>query len=313
MNIFVIHKSDDQNEVIALTKRIKKKVKSTNFLILTDGNDKWKKEAKDKIKIADCILVVVGEHTHKSQYVDYEINLAKKYRKKIFVIRLDNKDYIINKTLFLNDKFMEVKYHKNFDTNRRPLFKEITAEDFIMLTREGFDFDLQHEINKTKDPKRIEELIEQYKIYLATSEDVITRRQNASSFYIGTNTAIIGVLTTVAGLILGLENISNKLMIISIIAVSSAILGIIICSNWYLLLDSYGKLNSAKMKVISTLEKDLPANIYDTEWRVMNEKIGNTKYRSFTNIEKRVPLTFLLLYCIVIILSIVALSLSFVI
>ncbi len=31
MNIFVIHKSDDQNEVIALTKRIKKKVKSTKF------------------------------------------------------------------------------------------------------------------------------------------------------------------------------------------------------------------------------------------------------------------------------------------
>ncbi|MFA7436559.1 MAG: hypothetical protein WC006_09375 [Bacilli bacterium] len=76
---------------------------------------------------------------------------------------------------------MEVKYHKNFDTNRRPLFKEITAEDFIMLTREGFDFDLQHEINKTKDPKRIEELIEQYKICMIVN-DMIPNNLNKKSF-----------------------------------------------------------------------------------------------------------------------------------
>jgi hypothetical protein len=311
MNIFVIHKSNDQNIVTALIERIKSKVESANFLILTDGNDNWKKEAKIKIKTADCVLVALGEHTCESKNVDYEINLAKKYGKRIFLIRLsDKQQHKLNDSLFFNDKFMEVKYHKHFLPNKRPLFKEINEDDFVKLTTDGFDFDLQEEINKTKEPKRIEELIEQYKFYLETSENVVNRRQNASSFYIAINTALISLLTTVTGILVGLAGINNKLMVISVVVFSIAILGLVLCSNWYYLIDSYGKLNSAKMKVISALEKLLPANIYDTEWRVMNEKVGNTRYRPFTNIEKKVPLTFLMLYGIITVLSIAAFVIS---
>ena len=36
----------------------------------------------------------------------------------------------------------------------------------------------------------------------------------------------------------------------------------------------------------------MPANIYDTEWRVMSSKIGGKEYHSFTNIEKTVPIVF---------------------
>ena len=311
MNIFVIHKSNDKDSVTALTNRIEDKVKSANFLILSDGNDNWKKEARQKIKMSDCVLVALGEKTHESENVDFEINLARKYNKRIFLIRLNDKDYELNESLFFVDKFMEVKYHKKYKPNRRPLFKEITEDNFIRLTTEGFDFDLQEEIKKTNDPKRIEELIEQYKIYLNTSENVITRRQNVSTFYLGINTALISLLATVSGILFGMEKITNKLLIISIIVFSVSVLGIVLCLNWYYLIGSYGKLNSAKMKVISELEKLLPANIYDTEWRVMNEKVGYAKYRPFTNIEKKVPITFLLLYGVIITLSVIAFLVSF--
>ena len=50
MNIFVIHKSNDKDSVTALTNRINDKVKSANFLILSDGNNNWKKEARQENK-----------------------------------------------------------------------------------------------------------------------------------------------------------------------------------------------------------------------------------------------------------------------
>jgi len=310
MNVFVVHKSNDLKAVEKLIERLSKKVVNTNFLILIEGNKNWKAEAKEKIKCSDCILVALGEHTHESKFIDYEIELSKKLNKKIFLIRLNDKQDIINKSLFLKDKFMEVKYHRNFEGHNRPLFKEIKEEDFIKIVSDGFDFDLQAELNKTKDPKRVEELIEQYKVYLATSEDVVTRRQNASSFYIGINTVLMGVMTTITSLFLGLSALTNKAMLIAIITLFTSLLGIVLCTNWFYLIDSYGKLNSAKMKVISTLEKELPANIYDTEWRVMNEKVGNTKYRSFTSIEKRVPLTFFVLYFSILLVSIIILVIT---
>lgn len=198
---------------------------------------------------------------------------------------------------------MEVKYHREYLPNKRPLFKEINKNVFISLITEGFDFDLQEEIKKTNEPKRVDELMEQYKIYLSTSENVITRRQSVSSFYLGINTALLSLIATIGGILFGIENISNKMVIIATISFLISILGIILSINWYNIIGSYGKLNSAKMKVISNLEKLLPANIYDTEWRVMNEKVGYTKYSPFTNIERRVPITFLVLYVIIIILS----------
>lgn len=43
----------------------------------------------------------------------------------------------------------------------------------------------------------------------------------------------------------------------------------------------------------------------------MNEKVGYAKYRPFTNIEKKVPITFLLLYGVIITLSVIAFLVSF--
>lgn len=57
------------------------------------------------------------------------------------------------------------------------------------------------------------------------------------------------------------------------------------------------KLNSAlQMKIISYIEKQLPASLYDAEWAALSDKLNKRKYVSFTNSEKRVPVLFVVVY-----------------
>ena len=189
--------------------------------------------------------------------------------------------------------------HKcNSCNSKRPIFLEIGFDEFCKLNSDGYDFYIEDEIDKTDKPKRMEDLVAQYQTYVQTSEAIIERRQAISSFYVGVNTTIITAITTIISILVGIDMLSNKPLSIGIIMLVSSFLGIILNSNWYLQLESYGKLNSAKMKVISALEKHMPANIFDTEWRVMSSKIGGKKYRSFTNIEKTVPMTFSIIFVV---------------
>ena len=58
------------------------------------------------------------------------------------------------------------------------------------------------------------------------------------------------------------------------------------------------------------VEKSLPANIYNTEWKVMSEKLCGEKYVSFTSIEKRIPAFFTILFGLLFVASIVALIIA---
>ena len=129
-----------------------------------------------------------------------------------------------------------------------------------------------------------------------------TRRIVTSNFYTTLNTTMLTILATAAGLLFSLSGI-NGMLATAVGMFSVSIMGILLNLNWLSLLESYGRLNSAKMKVISEIEKNLPANIYDTEWRVMSEKLCGGKYISFTAIEKRLPICFVVLYGLLICLS----------
>jgi hypothetical protein len=232
---------------------------------------------------------VLGTETHTSPNVDDEIKYSLKKQKKILLYRLNpqNKDRI-NACLFRKD---------SFNNTDKPLFKEIKLDDLTRIIQYGYDFDVAKQLDKTKDPKRETELIEQYKAYLQTSEEVLTRRQNTSNFYTTLNTTMLTIMATVVGVLVGLANV-NSLLVTSLILFAVSAVGILLDINWLCLLESYGRLNGAKMKVISEIEKNLPANIYDTEWRVMSEKLYGGKYVSFTAIEKRLPVCFIVLYAL---------------
>ena len=77
--------------------------------------------------------------------------------------------------------------------------------------------------------------------------------------------------------------------------------GIILDISWINILEAYGTLNSAKLKVINLLEEQLPIALYDAEWRIMSDKLNNKKYVSFTDSEKRIPKLFMAIYCLIIV------------
>ena len=79
----------------------------------------------------------------------------------------------------------------------------------------------------------------------------------------------------------------------------------ILSISWNGILSAYGILNGSKMKVISMLECELPAALYDTEWEVMSDKLNSRKYVSFTESEKRAPKAFIILYILIMIAALI--------
>lgn len=304
MRIFVIHKGENFDDVVKLREEITKRISADILVLESDSKFKsWKKEAKYKIKACDFVLYVLGENTHKSKNVDYEIAYAIKKRKQILLYELSpDRNYAINKTLFSVD---------SFTGNDRPLFKKITLDNLTKILKYGYDFDIKETLEETTAFENDSGLIEQYKAYLETSEEVLNRRQTVSNFYTTLNTSLLTIAATSTGVIFGIDSIKNNYLVGCGIAIIISLIGILLCLNWNKLLDSYGNLNGAKIKVISQMEKNLYANIYDTEWKIMSEKLGTKRYVSFTKIEKRVPKIFIGVYvflvCVAIIFALISL------
>ncbi len=307
MKIFIVHSGADYDRVNTLQKSIYQQT-GADLLALESKTNKdetsWKKEAKEKIKIADVILYILGEQSHTSQNIDFELKKALQYKKQILLLRLNTEQPDkVNDVLFCEDKYMS----SSNITNKKPLYKEVRLEELTKFIQYGYGFDISDKLDETLEPKRSADIIEQYKVYLETSEQILNRRQSTSNFYTTLNTSILGVGSTVFGIVVGLDVIKNNLMIAASIFIVISLLGLLLCCNWLSLLESYGKLNAAKIRVISEIEKRLPVNIYDTEWKVMSEKLGGNKYRPFTSLEKRIPLIFISIYVIILVMCVVSL------
>lgn len=50
------------------------------------------------------------------------------------------------------------------------------------------------------------------------------------------------------------------------------------------------------MKIISSIEKYLPASLYDAEWAALSDKLNKKQYVSFTDNEKQIPRIFIIIY-----------------
>lgn len=301
MKVFVIHSGLDEEVSNQIKSKIKEALKNDiEILILTSKKKIWKLEAKSLIKQADAILLLNGEMTHKSENIGWEINVALKRNKPIFCLDLhqysnngDNDEYdehyLLHKNLQTKSRFT-----KEFQLNS--LVRKIgSLNRFIKIIQKhkSGHYDIFNEDIKNMSEK---ELIEQYKIYLTTSETLVSRRQTVSNFYITVNGAIIAVAGAVSPFT---NNIISSLILI----ISVAIFGIILDASWIRILESYGVLNSSKMKIINMLEERLPARLYENEWTVMSDKLNNKKYVSFTDSEKRIPKLFLAIYLLAVIVA----------
>jgi len=134
-------------------------------------------------------------------------------------------------------------------------------------------------------------LLDLYKMMVASSEALVSRRQGVNTFFLTAN----GALLTGIGLIVQNPSASRPTAF-AILALS--LTGGLLAYAWRSLLVSFGQLNTGKFAVINRLEGLLPAAIYSAEWKALAEGKNPKVYRSFTSRELWVPNASLGVYAI---------------
>ena len=135
----------------------------------------------------------------------------------------------------------------------------------------------------------LEVVMEQYKLFVDTSERLVARRQVVNTFFLSANTLALSAM----GLIVK-EAGGTPLVAISIIAI--AIAAIVLCVAWKRLVRSYAQLNGGKFAVIERLEERLPAALFRAEWAALREGKDPDVYTPFTKTEAFVSKTFITIY-----------------
>lgn len=143
----------------------------------------------------------------------------------------------------------------------------------------------------------IDHYMEQYRIYLHVFNSFGERRQKSNEFFLGLNTAIIGMLGY-----LETKTVSHNE---SVIFLAAPFVGMGICFCWYRLILSYKQLNKAKFKVIHRLETKLPVALFETEWELLGRGKDMGKYRPISSIERNIPAIFIVLYILIFIANFV--------
>lgn len=210
------------------------------------------------------------------------------------------KDFLTNIHSFLevpNESIKGFQVEEKFSRDQVRIdlevyISQLQEEAKRIIGMNGLQINENEEFEHLEESEKMQLLLEQYKIFVQSSESLMVRRQTINSFYITANTVLVALFAAVVAL----KDVSHLLIIWSGLALST--IGIVITRAWKTILLSYGKLNSSKIKVISAIEKRLPVSLYDLEWSVMSNDTSNGGYKPFTKSEATTAATFFWLYII---------------
>ena len=140
------------------------------------------------------------------------------------------------------------------------------------------------------------DLLEQYKLYVQSAENVSARRVASSRYLLTLNAALVALYGVQSA---GFGQSYWTLLI--------PILGIPVSLLWYRIIKSHADLNRIKFDVIHEFEQHLPAATYKYEWHLAGEGQGKS-YRAVTTIERRIPILFAALHVILAIMIVLAIT-----
>ena len=129
-----------------------------------------------------------------------------------------------------------------------------------------------------------DQFLEQYKIYVDSSQKVSDRRISVNNYMLAINSSLL----TLTGLLANLLEDRRSLTIL-------ALAGLLVSITWFFLLQSFKRLNAAKFDVIQELERHLPANMFEEEWRRLTTG-PRRPYWAMSDLERMVPIVFLVFY-----------------
>lgn len=138
------------------------------------------------------------------------------------------------------------------------------------------------------------DLLEQYKLYVQSAENVSARRVASSRYLLTLNSAIVALYGLQAA------SLGQGYWMIPI-----PILGFAVSLLWHQIIKSHSDLNAVKFKIIHELEQHLPAAIYTLEWRLANKGQGKS-YRAVTRFEQWIPLIFSSIHAVLLIIIVLA-------
>lgn len=137
------------------------------------------------------------------------------------------------------------------------------------------------------------ELIDQYRTYVNTTVNVSERRMRNNRFYVVLLSATLGLISILVET--GMIEAAGLLL--------AGLVGLSLCSLWYLSIVSYKQLNSGKYQVIGEMEAELPFAPFSREWRLLDEGDDWRTYITHTRVERKIPGVLAIPYIVVIIFS----------
>ena len=129
-------------------------------------------------------------------------------------------------------------------------------------------------------------LIEQYKLYVQSAENVSARRVASSRYLLTLSAALVALYGLQAA------GFGQGWLTLLIPAV-----GVPVSLLWWQIIKSHADLNTVKFKVVHEFEQRLPAAMYEYEWSLAEEGQGKA-YRAVTKIEQWIPVMFAVLHVI---------------
>lgn len=145
---------------------------------------------------------------------------------------------------------------------------------------------LIHHAKETYGDSFSTDLLEQYKLYVQSAENVSARRVASSRYLLTLNIALVT-----------LYGIQSEGSVQSYWTTLVPMLGLLVSLLWYQIIKSHSDLNTVKFKIIHQLEEHLPVALYTHEWQLAEEGRG-TSYSAVTRIEKWIPIAFVVLHII---------------
>lgn len=131
-------------------------------------------------------------------------------------------------------------------------------------------------------PDEGSDLLQQYKFFAGTSNEVSNRRLKTNRFYVSLLSGILVALPFV----LDLDNLTPIRLVAMLLI---GFVGVLLCVLWFFNILSYKQLNKGKYEIIHDMEEDLPYPCFKREWEELGEGDVLRKYITHWKVERLVP------------------------
>ena len=300
MKYFVIHSRADLSRVKELIGEWTSLYANAQFIMLDGSQENWEGDATARIRECGKVLYAVGEKSAASPFIETELEIVRREHKDVYVYPLSAGNRIngcLRTGGTVEARNGEYEGETVFSKTKAHVFVCDDAELNRRLKKDSEEIEM---ILKAADFDNKDVIMEQYKMFVQTSEDLVSRKQAVNTFYVTLNSILLGGIVSVFCALAG-----HSYLIYLLTAFLSAI-GVTVCLSWITLLHSYSDLNSSKMAIIGCIEEHLALKLFDTEWAILTRTIGNKKYKSFTVKEVAIAWIFFALYIILIVASVLA-------